>query len=680
MSHTLLAWNFPYPTSQLVGDSFLTGSRRIFYLPLSPLSGSDVSGNPGFDFFTMPVPQAGSSKIVFTSNRDGNAEIYSMNADGSGLSRLTINDFNDDDHPRWSPDGTKILFQSDRDNPETGDADVYVMNANGTGQTRLTYDAADDSAAVWSPDGSKIVFQSVRNGQYYQVYVMNADGTNQVNTSGGIAGDYQPSWSPDGAKIAFASERDHAGRPSVYVMNANGSNQTRLTFTGEPFRDEQPAWSRDASRIAFVSTRDSVIETWQETDDEGGILNRSRVRTNKEVYKMNADGSNQLRLTNTLENDDSPSWSPDGTQIIFRSERERDAYDPSQQLWKMNTDGTSQMLFSSNEFGDYSPSWNTSAANQSPISNPGGPYSGVVAQNVPFNGSASFDPDGNISSYSWSFGDGGTGSGAVPTHTYTATGAYTVSLTVTDNQGAQGSANTSVTITAAGSEQYLSNFNQAALARPPSPDESAYWLDILRAAHANGQNSKLLAMRELGKTLFDSSDYAALNRNNHWYVYDLYKTYLMREPDAPGWAWWENNCNSYGRDNVRRAFDESGEFSNIVATLMPAGSPSSTVSSFASARVNPFNQPGNGLAARDAEWSVPILSLPGRAGLDLGLSVSYSSMVWTRSGPYIYFDEDNGWPSPGFRLGFPTIQEKVFDAQAGDNVYLLISGGKPRLP
>ena len=72
-------------------------------------------------------------------------------------------------------------------------------------------------------------------------------------------------------------------------------------------------------------------------------------------------------------------------------------------------------------------------------------------------------------------------------------------------------------------------------------------------------------------------------------------------------------------------------------------------------------------------WSVPLLSLPGRNGLDLGLALSYSSMVWTRSGPYIYFDEDNGFPSPGFRLGFPTVQRKVFDAQTAKNAYLLIT-------
>ena len=113
---------------------------------------------------------------------------------------------------RWSPNGTRILFQSDRDNPETGNQDIYVMNADGTGQTRLTTDAADDCNAVWSPDGSKIVFQSLRNGTYYQIYVMNADGTSQINKSNGAAADYQPSWSPTGSKIAFASERDHAGR------------------------------------------------------------------------------------------------------------------------------------------------------------------------------------------------------------------------------------------------------------------------------------------------------------------------------------------------------------------------------------------------------------------------------------------------------------------------------------
>lgn len=227
--------------------------------------------------------------------------------------------------------------------------------------------------------------------------------------------------------------------------------------------------------------------------------------------------------------------------------------------------------------------------------------------------------------------------------------------------------------------EYMQNFFQMTLGRQPYTNESTYWNDMVRAAYAHGQGSMVLAFKEVGKTLFESNDYAARNRNNHDYVYDLYKTYLMREPDQAGWAYWTSVVPTNGRANVRRAFDLCDEFANLVATFAPSGSASSAVSSLATARVDPFNQSGSGLLARDAEWSLPILSLPGRAGLDLGLVLSYSSMVWTHSGPYIYFDEDNGFPGPGFQLGFPTIQERVFDAQVAKNVYVLVTASGTRV-
>src|SRR5262249_16049427 len=101
--------------------------------------------------------------------------------------------------------------------------------------------------------------------------------------------------------------------------------------------------------------------------------------------------------------------------------------------------------------------------------------------------------------------------------------------------------------------------------------------------------------------------------------------------------------------------------------------------SLISARTEPRNQPGHGMLARDATWSVPLLSLPGRNGLDLGLALSYSSMVWTRSGPYLHFDEDNGFASPGFRLGFARVHRQVFNGQTGKNAYLLITAGGQRV-
>lgn len=91
------------------------------------------------------------------------------------------------------------------------------------------------------------------------------------------------------------------------------------------------------------------------------------------------------------------------------------------------------------------------------------------------------------------------------------------------------------------------------------------------------------------------------------------------------------------------------------------------------ARVDPFNQSGNQLQARDAEWSLPLVGLPGRAGLDLGISLSYSSLVWSQAGSHISFDDDHGDPSPGFKIGFPTIQGPYTNNLIGRNVYLLVT-------
>ena len=629
------------------------------------------------------LPQSGSSKIVFASNREGVMQSYVMNADGSSVVRLTNSGANDD-LPRWSPNGTKILFQSGRDHPDTGYMDIYVMNSDGSGVIRLTTDANDDSFASWSADGSKIVFQSMRNGVNYQVYSMNANGSSQTNLTNTSASDGEPSWSPDGTRIAFASDRDHAGFDSVYVMNSGGSNQHRITFSADTVDDTQPVWSRDGNRIAFVSTRDSTTETWQETDDDGNYITKSRVHINKEVYVMNADGSAQTRLTNDLANDDCPAWSPDGSKIVFRSDRERDCCDPSAQVWIMNTDGSDLTNISSSGNGDYSASWASGSNNQSPVANAGGAYNGIISQNVPFTGNGSFDPDGSIASYSWNFGDGGSASGAAPTHAYTTTGTYTVTLTVIDNLGAQGSASTSVVITSSSSDQYAVNFLQKGLGRPPSDPESTYWTDIMRAAYLQGQPSMFMALTEFGMTVFESDEYArradrlpSYQYGDRNYVYDLYKAYLMREPDQSGWDSWTEQASPLlmGRAQVRNAFETSIEYQNIIRTLTASGNPSSAASSLATAQVDAFNQSGNQVQARDCEFSMPLLSLPGRAGLDLGLSLSYSSLVWTRSGPYIYFDQDYESVSPGFTIGFPTVQWRKFDAQTSRNVYIFTAAG-----
>ena len=245
------------------------------------------------------------TQIAFASDRDGNFEIYVMDADGSNQTRLTNNDAWDV-IPAWSPDGTQIAFTSNRDGNDN--YDIYVMDADGGNPTRLTNSEYWDWRPAWSPDGTQIAFASARDSPdpemeiNAEVYVMDADGGNQTRLTNSDRSDADPAWSPDGTQIAFTTERDTDTIPiaEVYVMDADGGNQTRLT--NNDATDGVPAWSPDGTRIAFTSNRDG--------------------KDNLEIYVMDADGGNQTRLTNNDAWDAIPAWSPDGTQIAFESERD----------------------------------------------------------------------------------------------------------------------------------------------------------------------------------------------------------------------------------------------------------------------------------------------------------------------------------------------------------------------
>ncbi|HEX8423235.1 MAG TPA: hypothetical protein VF634_07485, partial [Pyrinomonadaceae bacterium] len=156
--------------------------------------------------FVDPTPTL-DSKIAFTSERDGNQEIYIMDPDGSQQTRLTNNTASDAD-PAWSPDGTKIAFVSDRDGSGgVGIGEIYVMNPYGNAQTRLTTNVTFDFSPAWSPDSTKLAFVrfTLDNSELtYDIYVMDADGTDQTRLTTDAGGDFDPSWSPDGTTIAFA--------------------------------------------------------------------------------------------------------------------------------------------------------------------------------------------------------------------------------------------------------------------------------------------------------------------------------------------------------------------------------------------------------------------------------------------------------------------------------------------
>jgi Tol biopolymer transport system component len=319
---------------------------------LAILTGAALTGacgggepTPTGDHNSSSIPGAAStgaastnSRIAFQSDRDGNFEIYVMNADGSSLTRLTNHSSTDVD-PTWSPDGRKIAFASNRD----GNGEIYTMNADGSSLRRLTNNPAFDAVPSWSPDGQKIAFASDRfvnsgGAHFWGIYVMEVDGSNVVATIAPFS-DSDPAWSPDGRRIAFVSIRQ--GDPvypinDILTMNPDGSALSRLT--DDPAADGFPAWSPAGSAIAFVTTRDY----------------------NSEIYVMNADGSAQTRLTNHDAFDGSPSWSPDGRQIAFSSNRDGDLIDDGRfnvEIYTMNADGSDVRRLTNSPGSDSQPAW-----------------------------------------------------------------------------------------------------------------------------------------------------------------------------------------------------------------------------------------------------------------------------------------------------------------------------------
>jgi Tol biopolymer transport system component len=282
--------------------------------------------------FSITCPAQQRPRIAFTSSRDGNSEIYLMNPDGTGLTRLTNTPENESD-PAWSPDGRRIAFARY--------PDVFVMNADGTGQTNLTNGAAWDFSPTWSPDGTKIAFIREANPpgapSFSEVMVMNADGSDvtQLSHTNGIYTSAE--WSRDGAMIAFTAYTDS---PSfIGFVLADGSREVLIAGGGdESARD--PTWS-SGGKIAFSVTPYVFGEGNEHYPED------------YDIYVMNGDGTGRVQLTTDLEFDDlDPAWSRDDRKIAFvrYSSGHSDIY-------VMNADGTGQSRLTDHPASDYDPSW-----------------------------------------------------------------------------------------------------------------------------------------------------------------------------------------------------------------------------------------------------------------------------------------------------------------------------------
>jgi Tol biopolymer transport system component len=267
------------------------------------------------------------NRIAFDSNRDGNYEIYIMNADGSGLRRLT-NNHAGDGSPAISPDGTRIAFNSERD----GNFEIYVMNADGSDQTRLTTEpGATDVSPTWSPDGSQIAFISDRTG-ILQIFIMNADGSDVFQRTTSFDDKRDPAWSPDGTQIAYVADVGVNPNAEIMVIPADGAGSA-VNISQNPTSDGLPAWSPDGTRLSFYSAREGPLG-------------------DTEIFVMNADGSDQIQLTHNDDFEFDSAWSADGSQIAFSTDR-----DGSREIYVMSANGSGQTNLTNNDAFDELPDW-----------------------------------------------------------------------------------------------------------------------------------------------------------------------------------------------------------------------------------------------------------------------------------------------------------------------------------
>ncbi|MEM7799538.1 MAG: protein kinase [Chloroflexota bacterium] len=273
---------------------------------------------------------AGTGRIVYASDRDGDFDLYVTNEAGS--TSPLFNTPRDEYSPAVSPDGTRIAYHTIE--PVNGTWEIFLIGIGGGEPVNLTNESADDSFPRWSPDGSRIVFHSNRRAvdgePIFDVYTIDINSRAVAQLTASPDGDLGPSWSPDGERIVF-HRRFGLGRQELFMINADGSGETQLTTLSAV--SQFPAWSPDGSKIAFHSNANGVYDIFvlDMTTGELSTITNSQNNTffpdwtpngewiiyhgeladeNRELFMSNVATSEVIRLTDSVDEERMPSWQP----------------------------------------------------------------------------------------------------------------------------------------------------------------------------------------------------------------------------------------------------------------------------------------------------------------------------------------------------------------------------------
>lgn len=325
----------------------LSAERLAVKVPLGVTGNVQVSVSvgtrtSGIQNFNILSPEQTGAYLAFTSDRSGEAQIYTMAEDGQHQTAITHMGANV--NPAISPDGNKMAFFSNRDSQE-GYYQLFVMDRDGSNQTRINHTLVIDPQMTpsWSPDGNQLVFFASPDGWSWDIYAIDANGANLRLLTPTSEGEIMPQWSPDGSRIAFIQGE------GLSTMASDGSNRQQLLDFSEGFPENRtyPVWDPSGQYIYMVVAEHNSQTGFREDFD---------------VYRMGLDGSPPVNLTASSESDEGLddsqffrwglSVSSDGEKIAFLSQR-----DGNNEIYAMDRNGNNPQRLTTDLATDFNVSW-----------------------------------------------------------------------------------------------------------------------------------------------------------------------------------------------------------------------------------------------------------------------------------------------------------------------------------